>query len=171
MARRVCTHLTALALSVLVVPAAQAGPVPTTCVGHETVSVDPGLSALVGTSGFMTTLASEGEEVCAGAIDGHTPTGIIRTHHEIFFGTQDPDTCFALEGYGFAIHKIPVGDAIVEARNDFVFWGTLARDGTITGAFEGTRFSGRFAYRPVEGDCFTTPMTALDAPWVGTWHD
>lgn len=41
----------------------------------------------------------------------------------------------------------------------------------MSGTFEGDYFSGTFSFRPLEGDCVTSPVTKSDLTFKGTWHE
>ncbi len=143
---------------------------PTTCAGREVFRVTPGLSLTEPTAGTIATVGEPGREVCTGPIEGHRPTGIIQTRHSAAYGYLDPDTCSALEVSAYADHTIPTSTGPVTFRNTFTASFKLPADGVAAGAFEGDYFSGRFVFRPLEGDCITAPITMFEGYWVGTWH-
>lgn len=142
----------------------------TVCTGRaEMMELTPGWSIEPTTGTIMTVV--NGTEECNGPIEGYQPTGIIRTRHSIAYGYVDPDTCSAQEVKGFADHLIPTADGILVLRNPFTAtFNPLSDPPGTSGTFEGERFSGRFWYRPIEGDCVKSPLTRIEAGWVGTWH-
>lgn len=152
-----------------VTPAGRAEP-STVCTGREVFRVSPGLSWSEPTTGTIKTAGEQGTEECSGPIEGHQPTGTIRTVHSAFYGYIDPDTCRGLEAKAYADHTIPTAGGIVTFRNHFTASFNPSRDGVMSGAFEGDHFSGRFTLRPLEGDCVSSPLTMFEGYWAGTWH-
>jgi hypothetical protein len=150
-------------------PVSQAG-LSTTCIGRaEVFRVRPGLSTEPN-SGTITTEV-QGIEECNGPVEGHQPTGIIRTSHgEVTYGIPNPATCSALLFSGWADHAIPTAHGTIILRNHFRGYFDPLSDPLKAGTIEGDRFSGRFLFRPVEGNCVTSALTRFEAEWIGTWH-
>ncbi|MGH9035953.1 MAG: hypothetical protein ACRD0O_09320 [Acidimicrobiia bacterium] len=151
-----------------IIPAVRAEPT-TVCTGREVFRVAPGLS-MEPTTGTIQTAGEPGSEECSGTVEGHQPTGTVRTVHSALYGYLDPDTCHALEVKAYADHSIPTADGVVTYRNHFTASFNPSKDGVMSGAFEGDHFSGRFSLRPLEGDCVNSPLTMFEGYWVGTWH-
>jgi hypothetical protein len=143
--------------------------VPTICTGTDVIRVRPGLS-MTPSSGTMKSVGNEGAEECHGPMDGHQPTGTITVVHSAHYGYVDPDTCSGIEAKAYAIHSVPTARGVVRLVNHFTASANALEDGVMTGAFEGDRLSGRFALRPLEGDCVNSPLTLFEGIWEGTWH-
>jgi hypothetical protein len=164
-------------LVAMLCPAALGGLIPiqaeasqsTSCIGRaEVMLISPGWSSTP-TAGTVETQA-RGIEECHGPMDGHQPTGPVRTHHSILYGWRDPDTCSTLEFKGHADHHIPTATGVVIIRNHFTGNLDPVKEGVMTASFQGTKFSGRFGAQPLEGDCITAPLTRMEVFWQGTWH-
>ncbi|MGH8973698.1 MAG: hypothetical protein ACRD0C_10905 [Acidimicrobiia bacterium] len=161
---------TGLLVSVVTVTPTSRAESGTMCTGREIFRVTPGLTWSDPTTGTIKTAADQGNEECSGPIEGHQPTGTVRTVHSALYGYLDPDTCGALEVKAYADHSIPTATGVVTFRNNFTASFNPGKDGVMSGAFEGDHFSGRFGLRPLEGDCVNSPLTMFEGYWVGTWH-
>lgn len=50
-------------------------------------------------------------------------------------------------------------------------YGELStKGGVVSGTFTGDRFSGTFEFTPMEGDCFTSPITKVHVTGEGVLH-
>lgn len=141
----------------------------TECIGASVMNVSPGMSETP-TSG--THAARNGTEQCTGPLNGATPTGDPTVEWDGRYGTTDPDTCSAGgEGWGVAHHTVPTREGPKVVRNVFTFTYGGLENGLMSGAFKGDYFSGTLAFRPLEGDCVTVPVSRLEATFRGTWHE
>jgi hypothetical protein len=138
----------------------------TTCIGRQDVmQITPGWS-LEPTTGSMVTVV-DGTEECNGPVEGYQPTGPIRTRHSVTYGYVDPDTCSRFTVKGWIDRSIPTADGIVVLRVYFTGGLDPSSDPPARwGTFEGDRDSGRFWFRPIEGDCVHSPLTRVEAGWI-----
>jgi hypothetical protein len=155
----------------IVLAPASAADLPTVCVAREVIRFSPGLWLSRPTSGTGGNAGEPGTAACSGPIEGRRPTGTIRvSHREITYGYIDPDTCLASESSGVAVYNFPTVDGTVEVESRLTVTFSPLGDPLALGRFTGERLSGLFAFRPLEGDCVTSPLTLVEAIWVGTWH-
>jgi hypothetical protein len=139
----------------------------TVCIGRtDIMQITPGWSQKP-TSGTVITVV-DGTEECNGPVEGYQPTGPIRTRHSVTYGYANPDTCpTKLTVKGWVDHAIPTADGIVVLRNNITGGLDPSSDAPARwGTFEGDRDSGRFWFRPLEGDCIHSPMTRVEAGWI-----
>lgn len=156
-----------LLAGVLIVPAE--GSEATLCIARaEQMRISPGFSSTASAGMVVTEL--DGIEQCFGPMDGHHPTGPVRTHHVMKYGWRDPDTCTSMEFKGYADHAIPTAKGVVVIRNHFTGNLDPAKQGIMSASFQGTKFSGRFGAQPLEGDCVTSPLTLIEVFFQGIWH-
>lgn len=167
MARRGFVAMVAAVLwAVAAVPAGSA-PAPTHCRFASEVSLTPGLS-IVPSSGTFSSGGETGTVECDGVVRGLRPTGPGTLGVDGEYGTADPDTCLAGEGEGRFSFTFPTADGPGKRSNVFSFsFGLIGGPG----AFEGKGFSGSFEVRPVEGNCFVTPVTRISIRGEGTITD
>ncbi len=135
--------------------ASETGPA---CVGYDTVEISPGLSTEP-SSGTVNHIGPLGQENCYGGDPmGYKPTGPIGVEHYINYS----GTCSNPVLKGYALHHIPTAEGVKTIRNDFTA-------GLFTG--QGTKFSGAFVVRDLEGDCVTAPLTKARVEYAGYFND
>jgi hypothetical protein len=139
----------------------------TVCVGRaDIIQITPGWS-MEQVAGTGTTVV-DGTQDCSGPLEGHHPTGTMRTHHEFVYRTLEG--CGDLDVKGLVDYSIPTADGVVHITNNFVATLHPSSDPPgKSGTFEGDHASGRFFLRPIEGDCVHAPLTRFEAGWVATW--
>ena len=111
MSRRLRAALVTAAFSGSWLAAAPAGQAEssTFCVGSaDIVQITPGWS-LEPTTGTVSTVI-DGTQQCTGPIEGHQPTGTMRTHHEMVYGYLQPNTCRDIDAKGWVDYSIPTAD-------------------------------------------------------------
>lgn len=129
----------------------------------------PGLSE---TPSSGTYNARDGREECNGPIQGAQPTGPITVDLDGRYGASDPDTCSGGgEGWGVANHHVPTRDGTRTFRVIYTYKAGGISGGLVSGTFDGDYFSGTFNFRPVKGDCVSSPLTQAELKFKGTWHD
>jgi hypothetical protein len=140
----------------------------TVCVGHaDIMQLSPGwgMRPTAGTGASVI----EGTQNCSGPLEGHQPTGTMRTHHEFVYGSQPG--CADLDIHGWVDYSIPTANGIVHIRNNFTATLHPASDPPgKSGTFEGDHASGRFFLRPIDGDCVHAPLTRFEGGWIATWN-
>jgi hypothetical protein len=120
-------------------------------------------------SGTATTVVT-GTVHCTGPVDGHQPTGAISTRHFFRYGYMDPDTCSDMEMAGWVDYSVPTKAGVIVVRNHFTETVKPFSDPARAFTFEGDRFSGRAFIQSTEGDCVTTPLTAIEFGWIARCH-
>jgi hypothetical protein len=137
----------------------------TVCVGRgDAFELNPGLS-MTPSSGTGVTVAV-GQVQCTGPLDGYQPTGPITTRHFFTYG----GTCSEFEGKGWVDYFVPTATGLVVLRNNFT-GGIKLSDPADAMVIHGDHLTGRAFVQSVEGDCVTSPVTKMEAGWVGQWHD
>ena len=153
--------------SVAAAPASQAES-STICVGRaDIVQITPGWG-MAPTAGTGTSEV-DGTQDCSGPLEGHQPTGTMRTHHQFVYRSRPG--CADLDIQGWVDYLIPTAEGVVHVRNNFT--GTLhpASDPPgRSGTFTGDHANGRFFLRPIEGDCVHAPLTRFEGGWIATWN-
>ena len=142
------------------------------CTVTWVIVIDPGLSMEPSTG----THRSDGVTAlhCDGSVNGHRVTGPGRFSQDGPYGTDDPDTCQSGgEATGIDRLTIPTADGPQQIDSEFkaVFGKLSNQGGLFHGEFSGTRFSGTFEFRVLEGDCVTTPITRAEVISKGIIHD
>jgi hypothetical protein len=141
------------------------------CSATFVILLNPGFSAEPSTG----THRSEAPGVleCDGTVNGSPVTGAGSLTDEGPYGTDDPDTCTdGTEGTGIDRLKVPTRDGPQEIESRFSYTaGKKANGGPFQGDFEGTRFTGSFTFRVLEGDCVTKPVTKVELDLQGLIHD
>jgi hypothetical protein len=121
-----------------------------------------------GNSGTFTTNGEAGVVTCDGPVNGKAPTGPGTFGAHGRYGTHDPDTCGNVEGIYENFMTVPTADGHVKVGNkgDWVA-GAFKGAGAFGGRFTGETGDGTFEASPKEGDCLTTPQTAITV--VARW--
>ena len=141
----------------------------TECTGRTTMRLVPGMSESPSSGTFN---GREGTHECNGPILGEQETGTSGHEMDGRYGTNDPDTCSrGGEGWGVAYHYVPTKNGTKTFRNIFTMEFGGISGGIVSGTFEGDYFSGTFSFKPLEGDCVTSPVTKADVAFKGTWHE
>ena len=87
------------------------------------------------------------------------------------YGYLQPDTCSDLRAKGTLDYSIPTAEGVVVITNHFTATFRPSSDSPgESGTFKGDHTSGRFWLRPIEGDCFHSPLTRIETGWVSTWR-
>ena len=141
------------------------------CQATFVIILDPGFSAEPSTG----THRSEAPGVlnCDGTVNGSPVTGAGSLTDEGPYGTDDPDTCTdGTEGTGIDRLTVPTRDGPqqIESRYGYTA-GKRSNGGPFRGEFKGTRFTGSFTFRVLEGDCVTKPVTKVELDLQGLIHD
>ena len=147
--RRVLMLCTALALTVLPVPAARAAGSIAYCFHTWTDTATPGVSNTMARSTF-TSGGEKWDLICQGRVKGHEVTG---------WGTFGEDgviegTCTAGEGKVNFAFTIPTAGGVQKFRLTFPFVY-----GPGGGTARTTEFPGVFMFFPTAGDCTNEPVT------------
>lgn len=141
------------------------------CSATFVIILDPGFSAEPSTG----THRSERPGVlnCDGSVNGSPITGAGTLTDEGPYGTDDPDTCAdGTEGTGIDRLTVPTRDGVQEIESRYSYTaGKKSNGGPFRGEFKGTRFTGSFTFRVLEGDCVTKPVTKVELDVEGIIHD
>jgi hypothetical protein len=132
-------------------------------------SITPGFSMTPSTG----THSGTATITCDGPVNGKQPTGPGTVTDEGPYGTKDPDSCTsASEGGGTDTIRIPTADGIVNIVSKFTYivTGPSTQGGVLSVRFEGTRYSGNLEITPIDGDCFTAPITKVKGFGEGILH-
>jgi hypothetical protein len=111
---------------------------------------------------------------CDGLVNGHQVTGTGTLGEDGPYGTDDPDSCQSGgEASGTDHLTVPTADGPQRIDSEFTAtYGKLSnKGGLFHGEFTGTRFTGTFEFRALEGDCVTTPVTKAHFSGEGIIHD
>ena len=162
----------ALALLGSVGPAPPAAGVEgTPCTFEFVIVLDPGLSMEPSTGRHFSD--GLGSINCDGPVNGHAATGAGTIGEDGPYGTADPDSCQAGgEGTGTDYLTIPTADGPQKIASEFTAtFGKLSNEGGLFhGEFTGTRFTGKFEFTALEGDCITAPVTKARVVGQGVVH-
>lgn len=132
----------------------------------------PGFSTAP-TSGSIATDGQTGIFTCDGPVNGREPTGPGTLGLRGRYGITGGDTCqWGGEGDGIDTLVVPTagGDQHLENTITRMAYGTLHGPGPFSGTFEGDRMSGTFEFRPLDGDCISTPVTRFQVTGQGILH-
>lgn len=142
-----------------------------TCTVTFVIVLDPGFSVRSSTG----THRSEQPGVlnCDGTVNGRTITGPGTIADEGLYGTSDGDSCLSgSEGTGVDHITLPTAEGPETVRSHFEYTAAKPSNGSpLRGQFTGTRFSGTFDLRPLEGDCLTAPITKVEITAEGLLSD
>ena len=132
------------------------------CSGTLVILLNPGFSVQPSTG----THRSEAPAVleCHGAVDGRPITGTGTLTDEGPYGTDDPDSCMTgTEGTGLDRLVVPTADGPQTIDSHYTYTAAKAENGgPFNGRFEGSRYSGTFEFRILEGDCVSAPITKVE---------
>jgi hypothetical protein len=135
------------------------------------IILDPGFSMEASTGEHY----SDGPGVlnCEGVVNGRPITGAGTVHDSGPYGTQDPDSCMSgSEGSGIDHIVLPTADGPVTIDSEYTYTAAkFENKGPFNGQFTGTRFTGTFEFRPLEGDCVTKPVTKIEVKAQGILRD
>ncbi len=123
-----------------------------TCTFSATLTLDPGLSTAVPSSGqFRTDDGDEGTYQCRSPFGFGNSTGHATGYGD--YGTRDADSCTdGGEGNG----TLRLYDDRSSRTGHFTFkYSPFSDDGTAMGEFTSDRFEGTFTLTASEGDCLT----------------
>lgn len=141
------------------------------CSSTFVIRLDPGFSMEPSTG----THRSEAPGVlqCEGVVNGSPVTGAGTLTDEGPYGTEDPDTCTAgTEGTGIDRLTVPTKDGPQQIVSDYTYFAAKPSNGSpFRGRFTGTRFTGTFEFRVLQGDCVTQPITKVELTLQGVIHD
>jgi hypothetical protein len=101
---------------------------------------------------------------CDGPAGGVTPTGPGSLHDKGRYGTKNPDDCFGGgEGEGAYTIKFPTadGEKTVVLPFTVTFGGPSTRGGVVAVNVQGDGWKGELGATPLEGDCFSKPVTKV----------
>ena len=152
-----------------IAPGAEAAEETTCKVTGLVLEITPGMSNRDPSSGsFYSTTPGRAE--CEGRVQGADPTGPGVYTVAGRYGTEDPDTCSAGEGWGVNRVEFPTDSGTKVVRSAFT--AKLGGDKLVTGTFDGDYTSGTFdLIRPTKGDCVSTPVTEGAFDLTMTIHD
>jgi hypothetical protein len=143
----------------------------THCTFSFIIVLDPGLSLEPSTGEHF----SDGGTIdCDGPVNGRQPTGTGTLGEDGPYGTDDPDSCQSGgESTGTDRLSVPTADGPQQVNSEFkATYGKLSNQGGLFhGEFTGTRFTGTFEFRVLEGDCVTAPVTRAEVKGHGIIHD
>jgi hypothetical protein len=110
---------------------------------------------------------------CEGAVGGSPITGAGTLTDEGPYGTDDPDSCTeGSEGAGIDRLTVPTRDGPQHIDSEYRYTASkMSSGGPFRGEFSGTRFSGTFDVRVLEGDCVTKPVTKVELKLQGLIHE
>jgi hypothetical protein len=143
----------------------------TPCTFEFVIVLDPGLSMEPSTGRHYSD--GLGTIDCDGPVNGYPATGTGTLGEDGPYGTDDPDSCQAGgEGTGIDYLTIPTANGPQKIASEFtVAFGKLSNEGGLFhGEFTGTRFTGKFEFSAVEGDCITAPVTKARVVGQGIIH-
>lgn len=143
----------------------------TRCTFELDIILDPGLSMNPSTG--MHYSARPGMLECHGPVNGRQPTGAGTVSEDGPYGTVDPDSCMSGgEATGTDRLTVPTADGPQKINSEFTAtYGKLSnKNGIFGGEFTGTRFTGSFTFRVLEGDCVTSPITKVRVTGEGVIH-
>ena len=136
-----------------------------TCTFTATLTLDPGLSSVVPSSGkFETAPGDEGTYRCRSPFGfGGETTGQATGYGR--YGTRDDDSCSdGGEGDG----RLRLYDNRSSRSGSFTFtYSPFSSDGVSMGEFRGDRFEGTFTLKVVDGDCLPTKVTRVQLDGKG----
>jgi len=142
-----------------------------TCSVTFVIVLDPGFS-MQGSTG---THRSEAPGVleCDGMVNGSSITGAGTIADDGPYGTDDPDSCMTgSEGTGVDHITLPTeaGSQVIDSQ--FTYTAAKPSNGSpLRGQFTGSRFTGTFELRPLEGDCVSKPITKVEIKATGVIRD
>lgn len=141
------------------------------CSATFVIILDPGFSAEPSTGAHRS--EAPGVLNCDGAVNGSPITGAGSLTDEGPYGTDDPDTCAdGTEGTGIDRLTVPTRDGQQEIESRYSYTaGKKSNGGPFRGEFTGSRFTGSFTFRVLEGDCVTKPVTKVELNLQGIIHD
>jgi len=131
------------------------------CSGTLIILLDPGFS-MEPSAGTHRSEAPSALQ-CTGAVNGQAITGPGTLFDEGPYGTVDPDSCTAgSEGTGIDHITVPTAEGPQTIESHYSYEANKAATGPLRGEFTGSRYSGTFEIRVLEGDCVTQPVTKLE---------
>jgi hypothetical protein len=144
----------------------------THCTFAFVIVLEPGLSMEPSTGTHFSD--GLGTLDCDGPVNGRQPSGTGTLGEDGPYGTDDPDSCQSGgEATGTDRLTVPTADGPQQVNSEFTAaFGKLSnKGGLFHGEFTGTRFTGTFEFRALEGDCVTSPVTRAEVKGEGIIHD
>ena len=142
-----------------------------TCTVTFVILLDPGFT-MQGSTGRHHSEAP-GVLNCEGAVNGSPITGAGTLTDDGPYGTDDPDSCMSgSEGSGLDHITLPTeaGPQVVDSQYTYTA-AKLSNGSPFQGQFTGSRFTGTFEFRPLEGDCVSSPITKIEVKAKGVIRD
>ncbi len=151
--------LASLGITLAWTPLAHAGS-RTVCTFTEVVHVAPGI-AVVPSEGIVSTRGQTSAMDCVGDIHGQRVTGpgTWGIEHSYGPGPLGGATCAQSAGSGRYFYTIPTAGGVIHVEG-IMSYMAVGPGGTASGDAGTSHFTARFQFRPVAGDCVTSPLTA-----------
>ena len=142
-----------------------------TCEVTFVILLDPGFT-MQGSTGRHHSEAP-GVLECEGVVNGSPITGAGTLTDDGPYGTEDPDSCMSgSEGSGLDHITLPTKDGPQVVDSQYTYTAAKPSNGSpFKGQFTGSRFTGTFEFRPLQGDCVSSPITKIEVTAKGIIRD